>query len=267
MQHEVSRKYCTLPNKMRVAYQSKAECEYFYRDIFEKEVYLRNGITIEAGDCIFDVGANIGLFSLFAYQKQKEVDVYMFEPAPPLFEIMRTNLHLYDLDPKLFACGLSSESKSALFTFYPKSSGMSSFYADTQEEREALQAIMLNQLDQGMDGMADIMEFADDILDDRLQHETYVCQVKSISEIIVDNGVRHIDLLKIDAQKSELDILKGIQDDDWSKVKQIVVEVHDLDDRLNKIFGLLSRYGYKVVIEQDDLYRGSILYNVHAKRS
>lgn len=252
---------------MQVAYQSKAELEYFYRDIFEKQVYLRNGITIKAGDCIFDVGSNIGLFSLFAYQKQREIDVYIFEPAPPLFRIIRTNLQLHGLNAKLFACGLSSESKSAVLTFYPKSSGMSSFYADTQEEKEVLRAIMLNQLDQGVDGMAEIMEFADDLLTDRLQHETYVCQLKTMSEIIAEHDVDRIDLLKIDAQKSELDILRGIQDDDWYKVNQIVMEVHDLDNRLNKIIGLLTRYNYDVVIEQDNLYRGSNLHNVYAVRA
>ncbi|MEY2502857.1 MAG: hypothetical protein QOI07_3191 [Verrucomicrobiota bacterium] len=251
---------------MRIAYQSKAELEHFYHDIFERELYLRNGITINAGDCIFDVGSNIGLFSLFAFQKQRELDVYMFEPAPPLHSIIRTNLALHGLNAKLFTCGLSAASNSALFTFYPKSSGMSSFYADTQEEEEALRVIMLNQLAQGMEGMEEIMEFADDILADRLQHETYTCQLRTASDIILANAVERIDLLKIDAQKSELDILKGITGPDWNKISQIVMEVHDLDGRLSQIVDLLSDHGYDVISEQDDLYRGSNLHNVYAVR-
>ena len=31
---------------------------------------------------------------------------------------------------------------------------------------------------------------------------------------------REIDLLKIDAEKSELDIINGIEDDDWPKIDQ-----------------------------------------------
>jgi len=267
MQYESAPKYCTLPNEMQVAYQSKAELEYFYRDIFEKEVYLRNGITIKPGDCIFDVGSNIGLFSLFAYQKQKDITLYIFEPAPPLSRIVRINTQLHGLSAKIFDCGLSNESRSALLTFYPKSSGMSSFYANEQEEKEVLRAIMLNQLHEGVPGMSEIMPFADDILTDRFQHETYMCQLKTISEIIAEHDVDRINLLKIDAQKSELDILEGIQDQDWQKVSQIVTEVHDIEGRLNKIKDLLTCYGYETVVEQDDFYRGSTLYNLYAMRA
>jgi FkbM family methyltransferase len=266
MQRESSPKYCTLPNKMQVAYQSKAEVEYFYRDIFEKQIYLKNGITINPGDCIFDVGANIGLFSLFAHQKQRDVNVYIFEPAPPLFEIVRINTLLHGVNAKIFDCGLSNESKSAILTFYPKSSGMSSFYANEQEEKEILRAIMLNQLHEGVNGMAEIMPFVDDILTDRFQHETYVCQLKTLSAIIAENDVDRINLLKIDAQKSELDILEGIEDHHWEKVDQIVIEVHDLNERLNTIVEFLTRCKYEIVVEQECLYRGSNLYNLYAVR-
>jgi FkbM family methyltransferase len=251
---------------MRIAYQSKAEVEQFYRDIFEKRVYLRNGITIKPGNCIFDVGSNIGLFSLFVSAMQRDVKVYMFEPAPPLSRIIRINTRLHGVDARIFDCGLSDHPGSAMLTFYPKSSGMSSFYADEQEERQVLKAIMLNQLRQGVDGMTEIMAFADDILAERFQHETYVCPLCTLSEIIAREKVCSIDLLKIDVQKSELDVLEGIQEHDWAIINQIVAEVHDVQGRLKTVTTLLTRHRYEVAVDQDDLYTGSDLYNVYAVR-
>ncbi len=262
---------CKLPNNMEIAYQSKVEAEYFYKDIFEKQIYLRHGITLKDGDCVFDVGGNIGLFTLFVHQQQKNLTVYTFEPAPDLFEIMRFNISRNGFNAKLFNCGLSNQTKTATFTFYPKSSGMSSFYADVKEEKEVLRAIMLNQINQrrqGLSGMDQVMQYADDVLDDLLddwfESETYICQLRTLSDVISEHHVEQIDLLKLDVQKSEWDIITGIKKDDWQKIKQIVIEVHDIEGRLNQILTLLQQHEYQVFIEQDDMCEGSNLYNLFA---
>lgn len=257
----------TLPNGMEVAYQSRAEVEFFYKDIFEKEIYLKHRVTLSDGDCVFDVGANIGLFTLFVHQKCRGVRVYAFEPAPPLFETLRQNVARYGVDAKLFNCGLSSEAKTTLFTFYPNSSGMSSFYADRREEKEALRAIMENQLRQGVAGMSRVMRHADELLEERLKSETYDCRLRTASEVIREERLERIDLMKIDVQKSEWDVVAGIGDDDWQKIKQLVVEVHDIGGRLRQMVDLLEARGYRVAVEQDDHYQHSILFNLFAVRT
>lgn len=261
-----SPRHCLLPNRMEIAYQARAEVDFFYKDIFEKEIYLKHGINLADEDCIFDVGANIGLFTLFAHQKCRNVRIYAFEPAPPLFEILRLNTSRYGVNVKLFNCGLSNENKTAAFTFYPNSSGMSSFYADRQEEKEALWAIMENQLHQGMAGMERVMRYADELLEERLKSETYDCCLKTVSEVIDEEQISFIDLLKVDVQKSELDIVAGIKEADWPKIKQLVIEVHDIDGRLQQVRSLLQAQGYEVAVEQDEHYHHSILYNLFARR-
>jgi FkbM family methyltransferase len=262
---------CKLPNNMEIAYQSKVEAEYFYKDIFEKQIYLRHGITLKDGDCVFDVGGNIGLFTLFVHQQQKNLTVYTFEPAPVLFEIMRFNISRNGFNAKLFNCGLSNQTKPATFTFYLKNSGMSSFYADVKEEKKVMRTIMLNQLNQrrqGITGMEQVMQDADDLIDDlledRFESETYICQLRTLYDVIAEYHVEQIDLLKIDVQKSEWDIITGIEEDDWHKIKQIVMEVHDIKGRLNQIITLLQQHKYQVFVEQDDMCEGSNLYNLFA---
>lgn len=263
---ELPRRF-TLPNGMEIAYQSRAEVEFFYKDIFEKQIYLKHQVTLSDGDCVFDVGANIGLFTLFAHQKCRGVKVYAFEPAPPLFEILRHNVSRYGVDARLFNCGLSSEAKTTAFTFYPNSSGMSSFYADRREEKEALRAIMENQLRQGMAGMSRVMRHADELLEERLKSETYDCRLRTVAEVMREEQLEHIDLMKIDVQKSEWDVVSGIGDEDWPKIKQMVVEVHDIGGRLRQMVDLLEARGYRVAVEQDDHYHQSVLFNLFARRT
>lgn len=255
-----------LPNGFEVAYQSRAEVEFFYNDIFEKQIYVKHGIELVDGDLVFDVGANIGLFTLFVQQHYRNIKVYAFEPAPPLFEILRYNVARYASNVTLFNCGLSNEEKVMPFTFYPNSSGMSSFYAQVDEEREALRGIMANQFRQGMPGMEHVMRHADELLNERLKSETSNCRLRTVSQIIDEAKLDHIDLMKIDVQKSELDVVNGIAPDDWPRIRQIVIEVHDFNGRLRYLTDLLEMKGYQVDVEQDDHYRNSILYNVFAKR-
>lgn len=255
-----------LPNNLEIVYQSKAEADYFYEDIFKNQVYIKHGIKLCDRACIFDVGANIGLFTLFVAQHCNNPTIYAFEPAPPLFEIFRLNTTLHEINAKLFNFGVSNETKIASFTFYPNSSGMSSFYADKEEEKEVLKAIMVNQLESGMTGMDKVMEHADELLEERFREQNFTCQLKTLSDIISENKVESIDLLKIDVQKSELDVLQGIQENDWKKIKQIVIEVHDTEGRLAHITNLLRMQGYNVVSEQEDLYEKSVIHNVYAIR-
>ena len=255
-----------LPNGIEIAYQSRAEVDFFYEDVFEHQVYLRNGITLRDGDCIFDVGANIGFFTLFAHQKCTPGMVYAFEPARPLFEILDFNTARYRDTVRVLNFGLSNTRKIASFTFYPHSSGMSSFYADKEEEKEVLRALMKNQQRSGMAGMDDVLKHAEDLLEERFRSETLDCELRTLSDVICEWRVGRIDLLKIDVQKSELDVLEGIGGDDWMKIQQIVIEVHDTDGRLALVQDLLNRNGYTTIVEQDDPYGNSIMYNVYATR-
>ena len=53
------------------------------------EVYLCHGVGIEVGDCVVDVGANIGLFALEA--ARRGANVHAFEPMPATFAALQAN--------------------------------------------------------------------------------------------------------------------------------------------------------------------------------
>src|SRR6266849_5953366 len=84
-----------LPNGMAIAQQNQHETEFFYQQIFVDQTNFRHGITLCDDDCVFDVGANIGMFSLFAQQIGKNVTVFAFEPILQIFEALDVNATLY----------------------------------------------------------------------------------------------------------------------------------------------------------------------------
>ena len=56
------------PCGLEIAYINEAETEYVYNEMFNDKIYFRHGISLSEGDVVFDVGANIGLFSLFVQE-------------------------------------------------------------------------------------------------------------------------------------------------------------------------------------------------------
>lgn len=253
-----------LPGGMEIACQSRMEAEHIYEDIFDKKIYLRHGLTLRDGACVFDVGGNIGLFTLFVHQQCRDPRTYTFEPAPPLFRILGYNAGRHCQGARLFNCGVAAHRGRAALTFYPYSSGMSSFHANLEEEKDVLRTIMENQRRAGIDGMERIMAAADELLDARFGCQTFECDLVPLSAVIVDERVEVIDLLKIDVQKCELEVLQGIEARHWSRVRQIVMEVHELGGRLEGVVELLRTQGFDVVVEQDPLLAGSVLFNLFA---
>ena len=66
----------------------------------------------------------------------------------------------------------------------------------------------------------------------------------------------------------ELKILLGIKDEHWNIVNNIIVEVNNINDRLNKVIKLLKKYNFKLIkVIQEKELQGTTLYNVIAHRT
>ncbi|MFN6563901.1 MAG: amino acid adenylation domain-containing protein [Nostoc sp. ChiSLP01] len=258
----------TLPNHIEIAHLNQYETEYLYQEIFGDRVYLKHGIVFNEDDCIIDVGANIGLFTLFAQQKSPKSTIYAFEPAPHAFDKLQTNTKLYCHNTHLFNCGLGGESREDTFTFYPRSSLFSSFAADAKQDEKAIRSVIINMLQRDNSLDEELLErLTDEFLKDRLERETYQTKLRTLSEIIEEYKIEKIDLLKLDAEKSELAILQGIKDNHWPLIKQIVMEVHDQEgSTLKQVIALLADKGFKFVVDEESLLHGSRLFNIYATR-
>lgn len=264
-----------LPNGRKIFYLRKEEVQPLYEQIQE---YFRHGIELHEGDTVFDVGANIGLFSLWVHQKcNQNVNVYAFEPIPAIFDVLQANAQLVDPQKlRVFPYGISSAAKIMTFAYHPKGTALSNAYPEGSNElRDQLKKTILRNLKDAPPSIrwlswlpplvrSFLIEFQ---LKEAFQIELVNCQMRTISDMIRNHHVRQIDLLKVDVEKSELDVLLGIEEPDWQIIKQVVIEVHDLDSRVDKITTLLKKYGFsKVTIEQEPIFKGSNIFNLYALR-
>ncbi|MDH3716818.1 MAG: FkbM family methyltransferase, partial [Planctomycetota bacterium] len=158
------------------------------------------------------------------------------------------------------------DSQTADFTFYPHATIISGRFANSAQEQEVVKAYIVNEqlAERAETDLSDAV--IDDLLQERLKTETFPCELKTISQVIREQEIDCVDLLKIDVEKSEHEVLAGIDQQDWAKIRQIVVEVHNIDGRLDQLTGLLTEKDYEIVVEPVKLVQDSDLYLVYATR-
>ena len=99
-----------------------------------------------------------------------------------------------------------------------------------------------------------------------MEMEEYNCQLMTLSEIIEENNIEQIDLLKIDAERSEIDVMRGIKEEHWDMIQQLVIEVHEDGESLSLVKNMLTERGFTYHVEQELLLQGTDLYNIYARR-
>lgn len=253
-----------LPDGSPVAHLNRNETEYIYNEIFVLQAYLRHGVTIRDGDSIVDVGANIGLFTVFASRLARDLRIVACEPNPAAFACLEANAAAWGAGVRCLPLGLSHESGTADLTWFEGLSLLSGFHADAATEREMVKRYVLNQQAAAPDDERFVADVGA-VIEDRLRARTVSAQLRTLSSVIAEQGIEHIDLLKVNVEKSELNVLRGIAPDDWPKIRQAVIEV-DQQDHIEPITQLLERHGFDVMVEQDPLLRNTELCYVYAVR-
>jgi FkbM family methyltransferase len=271
-----------LPDGLKVFFPKKNIFQFYDETTFfydEVQDYFKNGIICYEGDTIVDVGANIGLFAMHAYKKyNKNINIYSFEPVPQTFKALSLNIQNLNTEKiKIFPFGLSNASKVEIFSFYPNAPGLSSMYPNhSQEHREALRNNLLENLEYAPHHIRHLIHlvpsflrsfFIDRDIDRIFLAKTVHCHLMRLSDVIQENDIHRIDLLKIDVERSESEVLMGIEEQDWPKINQIVIEVHDIENQLKNIKNLLKTKGFaKIILEQDPFLKASKNFNLFATR-
>jgi len=252
-----------LPDGAPVAHLNRNETEYIYNEIFVLQAYLRHGIAIHEDDCIIDAGANIGLFTVFASRLAQRLKIVACEPNPAAFACLRANAEAWGGAVTCLPFALSDRERVGELIFFEGFSLLSGFYADAQTERAVIETYVQNQ--QPFSVGSDMAVQIGQLIEQRMQARTVKARMRTLSSIIAELGLERVDLLKVNVEKSELDVLRGLEDRDWGKIRQIVVEV-DREANLGPIIGLLKAHGLEYRIEQDPLLRRTELCYVYALR-
>ena len=74
---------------------------------------------------------------------------------------------------------------------------------------------------------AAIRDFIESAAASRVQIE---CEFDTFSAVIAHENIEFIDLLKLDAELADWEILNGVMDKDWQRIRQLAMEVHVASD-------------------------------------
>lgn len=163
-----------------------------FLEIWKKQVYTPKGYEIKPNDLVIDIGANIGVFSLFAASKTKN-KVYCFEPFPDNFDILKQNVidsGMQNICCYKFAVGCSS-GKRKLYTGNCNA-GHSFFDMSTEG------------------------------------HINYIeVECKTLKQIFEENNIQICDFLKLDCEGCEFEIIFKTPTDYLNRIKKISMEFHD----------------------------------------
>jgi 31-O-methyltransferase len=252
-------KYTQLPNGLKVAHVNPGETAMLYRRIFCNRCYMCHGITLNPGELVIDVGANIGMASLFFSQQYSGISVYAFEPAPTPFSALAENMRIHNIQGGFRRIALGETPGISNFTYYPNTTLMSGLHADADKDAAVTKEFLRRT---GFDDR-DI----DDILTEKYDRQVFMTEVTTLSREITDMQIDSVGLLKIDVEKSEISVLRGITDADWPKLRQIVAEVHDINGRVAEFTHVLRSHGFNVATEQEELLKGTEMHAVFATRT
>ncbi|GHB81918.1 hypothetical protein GCM10010306_090440 [Streptomyces umbrinus] len=259
-----------LPDGKAIADLHPNETRELFDEIVLRSRYLRGGIEIRDADLVVDVGANIGLFTLYAAAQATDVRIHAFEPVPAAAEALETNVRAYGIRADVERAALGRTTGEGSFTYYPQSSLQSGLYADPVVDEAIVRGYARRRAEGFPPAPLPSQDVADALapeLHGRLSDQRQLTvPVLRLSDWIRDRTVDRIHLLKVDAERAEEDVLAGIDLEHWPLIGQVVVEVHDIAGRLERLRGLLAGHGFDTLVEQDDLFDGSEIVMLYAWR-
>ena len=254
-----------LQNGLDVAFLNRAELDFLYEEIFVREVYLKHGLVLPDGACVVDVGANIGLFSLWAATRARAVRLHAVEPIPEIFAALLTNAAKHFPRARLHRVALGAVAEQARFAYYPRATGWSTRHPEPAAVRESLRAYVrargAHPLAARLARHPRLFALAARPLFHSVARE---CAVTTLSALMRSEPLDAVDLLKIDVDGAELEVLAGVDAADWPRIRQVTLEC---DGRTREpAVALLGEHGFQVVAEQSTMLQRTAYWHVYAGR-
>ena len=195
---------------------------YVFKEIFMEDFYEVDKLMpyIPENPVIVDIGANVGFFSFLMATKRKNARIFAFEPMENNLQVFRSNLQRNS--GKDFS--IKAEQKAVT----GKEIKSIALYFDDVHSNTVISSVF--------------EDFSND------NNRTVEIEAISLAEIIRQNNLQTIDVLKLDCEGSEYPILYDSPEFVWPLIKCLCIEVHELDnDKRNYkwLSGFLKEKGYQ----------------------
>jgi 31-O-methyltransferase len=248
-----------LPDGRTVECVFALETEGLWNEIAQSRLYADAVAGLGPDEVIVDVGAHIGLASMLFADRVPGARILAFEPAPRSFACLELNFARHVPDGTAVNVAIGAERGVQQLTYYPYASTMSTLYVDAADERRNTEAVLDHfQMDERVRAESARLR--------QVTEHTDV-EVTTLSAALAEHGAPRVGLLKVDVERAEIEVLRGIEPDQWHGIRRLVLEVHDIDGRLDATVELLTGHGYHVRTEQEEHFAGGSVHGVLATRS
>jgi FkbM family methyltransferase len=143
---------------------------------YEERLWKKTVKLLDNPKTIFDIGGNIGYFSLYFSHYFPKAQFYTFEPIPNTFKFLRKNLELNgNQNINAFKIGLSNKKQSMEMFYNPEGSGSSS-----------LRNLLMEKCTKKI-----------------------ICKFSTLDNFVAENKVKNIDFIKCDVEGAEKFVFEG----------------------------------------------------------
>lgn len=171
------------------------------------EIFLNEDYGVIPDDSIvLDVGAHIGVFTIYATTTARNVVVYAYEPYPDSCTALRGNVRLNRRDETVHCFDAAVASETGTRDLYL--GGGQFFFPSLVGAAKS----------------------------DNVKHMLVHCT--TLMEIMEANHLEHIDLLKMDCEGAEYEILYSTPPSHLERIAEIRMEYHNLDSHERHVDGL-----------------------------
>lgn len=263
----------TLPDGRTVFCINAYEVDFSVHEIFSEDLGA-HGLHLPAAGTVLDVGANIGLFSIYVRDRCPQARIIAFEPMPAVFSALERNVAALSPPGLAVPLALGAAAGWAEFDYFP---GVAALSTQNREVGRILSAGLRHLLGSRQTGgeLKDILDktgatqVATDeaFLDGLFRPETVRAQVDTLSAQMAALDVDAVDLLKIDTEGAEREVLAGLEEADWPKIRQLLVEVHLGEEVTETMAADLRGRGFRTSIGHHPLSQGgAAVFHIYAAR-
>lgn len=185
--------------------------------IFIKKDYGK----IKDNSIIIDIGANIGVFSIYAASTSKNTIVYAYEPMPKSYSLLLKNININKFERNIlpFKLGVGTK-KEKRKLFLASGSPFHSLYTVNEADKNYLEI-----------------------------------ECVSLKDILKSNYIKECDILKIDCEGAEFEILYNTPSEYFKRIKKIRLEYHNRKTKNYNIQSLtkfIENNGFKLTHFRED---------------
>jgi FkbM family methyltransferase len=181
--------------------------------VFFKKVYG----DVNPNSVVIDIGANIGVYSIFA--ALKNAIVYAYEPEPTNFNFLLENIKLNNFEKNIFPFRKGVSGKEEKRDLYLEISPFHSLYLKNSSNKIKINKIQIDCI--------------------------------PLEKIFDENKIKFCDILKLDCEGAEFEILYNTPDECFKKIREIRMEYHhqtaDKNYNITDLISFLGKRGFKVL--------------------